>query len=37
VIVFNGIRKYRGLGIGAMLMATLVGYAREWGYAEIQW
>lgn len=28
---------YRGLGVGAMLMATLVGYARKRGYAEIQW
>ena len=28
---------YRGLGVGAALMATLVGFGRERGYAKVQW
>jgi GNAT superfamily N-acetyltransferase len=28
---------FRGTGVGAGLLATLVGFARERGYTEIQW
>ncbi len=31
------VEEYRGNGVGAALLATIVQFAREQGYDQVQW